>query len=370
VNSQNIPVIVITGGPCAGKSTALNYIPEKLWAYGISSVTVPETATELLMNNVRVNQDGLSQSDFEYHLMMMMIEKEARYLEILKNYPNNKKVLICDRGLMDARPYLSPGEFEAVIEAMGLSTGQIFQRYSAVFHLITAASGAPSFYTKENNNARIENVEQAIQKDEENKNAWTGHPHLRIIDNSTDFEGKMKRLLQAICHHLGVPEPLEIERRFLVDPISASRICEHIKVAKVPIEQCYLKSAKDGHVRVRRWGDQGSASYYRTIKRRISEGTRTETESSISPREYFGAIQNEKDERFEIIQKIRHCFIWQNQYFELDIFTEPEWCRGIAILEIELTNFNDEVLLPPFININSEITGNKKLGNRELARKR
>ena len=28
--------------------------------------------------------------------------------------------------------------------------------------------------------------------------AWTGHPHLRIIDKSTNFEGKMQRLINEI----------------------------------------------------------------------------------------------------------------------------------------------------------------------------
>ena len=32
--------------------------------------------------------------------------------------------------------------------------------------------------------------------------AWTGHPHLRVIDNSTDFEDKMKRLIAEIASFL------------------------------------------------------------------------------------------------------------------------------------------------------------------------
>ena len=29
-------------------------------------------------------------------------------------------------------------------------------------------------------------------------NAWVGHPRLRIFDNSTDFEGKVERVLKEI----------------------------------------------------------------------------------------------------------------------------------------------------------------------------
>ena len=48
--------------------------------------------------------------------------------------------------------------------------------------------------------------------------AWTGHPHLRIIDNSTEFEDKLKRLIAEISSFLGEPEPYEIERKFGIAP--------------------------------------------------------------------------------------------------------------------------------------------------------
>lgn len=43
--------------------------------------------------------------------------------------------------------------------------------------------------------------------------AGTGHPHLRIIDNTLTFEDKMKKLIAEIASFLGEPEPYEIERR-------------------------------------------------------------------------------------------------------------------------------------------------------------
>ena len=89
--------------------------------------------------------------------------------------------------------------------------------YDAVFHLVTAAKGAQEFYTLANNQARTETAEQAAAMDDKLIAAWTGHPHLRIIDNSTDFEAKMKRLIAEIAAFLGEPEPYEIERKFLIE---------------------------------------------------------------------------------------------------------------------------------------------------------
>jgi hypothetical protein len=58
------------------------------------------------------------------------------------------------------------------------------RRYIAVFHLVTAASGAEKFYTLDNNGIRIESVEQARAIDEKTCRAWIGHPKLFVIGKS------------------------------------------------------------------------------------------------------------------------------------------------------------------------------------------
>ena len=80
----------------------------------------------------------------------------------------------------------------------------------------SAAKGAEAFYTIANNQARTETPEQARELDDKLIAAWTGHPYLRVIDNSSTFEDKMKRLLSEISAFLGEPEPIEIERKFLI----------------------------------------------------------------------------------------------------------------------------------------------------------
>ena len=43
-----------------------------------------------------------------------------------------------------------------------------------------------------------------------------GRP-LRIIDNATNFDNKLKRLMAEITAFLGEPEPLGTERNFLIE---------------------------------------------------------------------------------------------------------------------------------------------------------
>jgi hypothetical protein len=51
-------------------------------------------------------------------------------------------------------------------------------------HLVTAAKGAPEFFTNSNNEARSETIDEAIALDKKLINAWVGHPHFSIIENN------------------------------------------------------------------------------------------------------------------------------------------------------------------------------------------
>lgn len=132
------------------------------------------------------------------------------------------------------------------------------------------------------------------------------------------------------------------------------------------IEQAYLQQENEGEelrIRMRRIGD--GATCYLTRKRQIGPGVRSETEKIISLEEYM-ALKSKRDTKREVIEKKRICFVWQNQYFELDIFTRP---RALMLLEIELTDLQTEVSLPPFLKIEKEVTGDTKYSNHNLALK-
>ena len=49
---NRISKIVITGGPCAGKSTAMSWIRNAFSHRGYTVLIVPETATELITGGV------------------------------------------------------------------------------------------------------------------------------------------------------------------------------------------------------------------------------------------------------------------------------------------------------------------------------
>ena len=74
--------------------------------------------------------------------------------------------------------------------------------------MVTAADGAEAYYTLENNAARSEDAATAVALDRKTQKAWSGHAHHYVFDNSTDFEGKLKRVVDRISSFVGLPSNL------------------------------------------------------------------------------------------------------------------------------------------------------------------
>lgn len=62
-NHSRVRKICITGGPCAGKTTGLNFLAEKLKERGFAVYIVPEAATTLFMGGGMLDLDNYSAED-------------------------------------------------------------------------------------------------------------------------------------------------------------------------------------------------------------------------------------------------------------------------------------------------------------------
>lgn len=368
---MSITKIVITGGPCSGKTTGMSYLVEKLRDLGITVFVVPEIATELILGGFNPKLASNAQLvKFEKLIIKSQIYHENIILELAKDAKSQgqRVVILHDRGVMDARAYVENNEFQAILDNLQKTVvGLRDRRYDAVIHMVTAADGAADFYTLDNNCARQEtNLKDAIKVCKSTKNAWIGHPHLRVIDNSTGFEDKIRRVLQEACQVLGVPTPVERERKFLV---SKFRLPRNLAVQKITIEQHYLKSdEKDVEERVRKRGQDGSFVYYYTRKTPTKDKSiRLETERQITGYEYLKSIKNESNPDCQKIVKKRHCFLWNNIYYELDVIEIPKRHKSLTFLEIEMTDQNQELIIPKFIQIDREVTGEKRYSNFGLS---
>lgn len=360
--SVKITKIVITGGPSAGKTTGLSWIQNEFTKLGYTVLFVPETATELISGGVTPWGCG-SNLDYQKCQMRLQLEKERLFEQAAKTMKAEKVLIVCDRGTMDNRAYMNELEFSQVLNEVGSDEIQLRDSYDAVFHMVTAAKGAEKFYTTENNSARTETVEQAAALDDKLIAAWTGHPHLRVIDNSTNFEDKLKRLIAEIRSFLGEPEPMEIERKFLIEYPDIKWLESLPNCRKVDIIQTYLVSGNGDELRVRQRGENGSYICFKTRKRLIDGMKRIELEERLSQEEYMRLLM-EADPTKRPIRKTRYCLTWDNQYFEIDVY--PFW-NDRAVAEIELSDENTPIRFPKELKVIREVTDDPAYKNAALA---
>ncbi len=370
----------IAGASCAGKSTAVVRISEKIPVMtGWDVYRIPESFTTFVelygmpLNDIFKGGDRKAVWEAERLLIQNTVGTCNQAYGLAQLLDRNSLILI-DKPVNDYEVYFGgdaygEDQFRNILwEACRLTREGSFALCDAVIKLTTAAKGAERFFTNANNSARRETLEEARRMDDLLEGAYNGHGHLRIIDNSTDFEGKMNRVIREVCHLLGFPEPLEIERKYRVEAPDLAAF--PVPVRTVFIEQAYVMSEPgEEQVRIRRRSTDGVRfTYYRTEKRHYDGvGQRIEIEKEISWREYHTLLCERRDPLREIIVKDRHCFAWAGQYFELDAFRSPAIKDNL--LEVELTDIAQDVVLPPFIKVLEEVTDDPRWTNWELSQR-
>ena len=179
------------------------------------------------------------------------------------------------------------------------------------------------------------------------------------------FQNKLNRLLNEVKGFLGIPEPLEIERKFLIEMPDLIFLNSLKTCRKIPITQAYLSTSEEGKFRVRKRGEGENAIFIKTVKHKINDLIRIEIESLIPESEFYGYLFDKKSVQ-GIISKDRYCIAWNSTYYELDVY--PFW-QDKAILEIELLDENQPYELPDFVKLIREVSFEKEYRNKALAQK-
>lgn len=193
--------IVLTGGACGGKTTALTALAHLLRTRGQHVVTVPEAFTMIVSRGVSgvgemVRADGIANCDFQRTLFTNIRDIRAHTRSAVAQL-HHTTVILYDRAELDALAFHDHSCFDDLSAEYDTTMTAIRDSYDAVMHLVTTADGAESFYTQMTNDARWESVDEAKASDGRLFEAWSQHPRHVRIDNSTDFDGKLARLLEA-----------------------------------------------------------------------------------------------------------------------------------------------------------------------------
>lgn len=159
--------------------------------------------------------------------------------------------------------------------------------------------------------------------------------------------------------------PREIERKYLIlmpDKVKLSLIpgCEATEIV-----QTYLTEEGDGFGRrIRKRGNAARGySFTLTKKKAVGFGERIELEEEISPERYHELLKETAPEK-QPVCKVRYCFTFRKQLFELDVYAFSE---TLATLEIELPHIDTPVQIPSFLHVLKDVTGDERYTNYALS---
>eukprot|EP00927_Polykrikos_kofoidii_P068464 TRINITY_DN63827_c0_g1_i1.p1 TRINITY_DN63827_c0_g1~~TRINITY_DN63827_c0_g1_i1.p1 ORF type:complete len:304 (+),score=38.40 TRINITY_DN63827_c0_g1_i1:110-1021(+) len=203
--------IVLTGGPCAGKSSVLDHLRTKATKKGFDIISAPEVATLILNTGYLFPPSSDQVRLFQTSIAKLQLAME-RNLLMLAQATGRSTIVVFDRGILDGKVYLNTQE-EWVRIRDQLETSQggpvdddyCLSRYDGVIHLVTAADGAEKFYKSGHTFddagravVRAEDKEQACQLDKKLQDVWSKHPKQIIIKNTPGgFEAKIQASVAA-----------------------------------------------------------------------------------------------------------------------------------------------------------------------------
>ena len=362
---KRITRIVLTGGPAAGKTTLISRILHEFKQEdGWRVITIPETATELISGfGIRPFGGCMSMLQFQDFVVADQIHKEQLALRAAEVVAEENILIIYDRALMDDKAYVTDEEFAEVLARFdGRTEAGVLAGYDAVLHLVTCAKGAEFAYNL-GNEARTESLESAREMDDRTLRAWSGHPNLRIIDNSVDFDDKMNRALREIYRVLGEPEPMAKKRKYLIErPYMAAFTAAHNAIA-LEMMQTYLAPTQPNvERRIRQQKNGEDYLYFYTEKHLMDDGAKWDTEKPISEKQYIRYLM-ECDSSLHSVRKVKHRFVHDGCRMEIDVYPFSD---DRAVLFVYAGD--GQASLPEELRIIREVTGDPAYKNRQLAR--
>jgi len=404
---------VLTGGPCSGKTTALDRLQQYLSERGFRVFVVPEAATMLFLNGASPNDFGRYPKcgvAFQRFVLRTQVHLEDNIAEYAKATMQNC-VLLCDRGLMDGAAYVTPDEFAGLLKGEGLDIVSARDtRYNAILHLVTCADGAQAHYTLDNNQARHETPDEARAKDAATQGAWVGHAHHVVIDNAEgkSFEKKMQQLVATVAGFVGLrPTPRRTTVFRVLEMPNMDELpdsCRVFNVVKTMLEggpddedtsgsdglggslndlgppdipeatplrralsgfsETASENGEDGgrvlysFVRKRSsaLGD-GADAYGLTTVRELPGGEQVETKQVIGKRVYEVLTRSADPTRVTIKQR-RYCFMWKRNAFSIIQYLSPK--KGLMLLRCQ-SEGGTEPEVPAFLAVGPMEEGEEKL---------
>lgn len=127
--NDNLHKICITGGPCAGKTTALAMLQSDLLQLGFVVLTVPEAATILMKGGAMIVSSHFSKAQglkFQKALIRLQIALEQSFTDLgMMIVQKQETCILIDRGLMDGSAYVDKTQWKGLLDELGVTSVQL-----------------------------------------------------------------------------------------------------------------------------------------------------------------------------------------------------------------------------------------------------
>lgn len=190
--------IVLTGGPCTGKTTVLDNIRDYYSKNGFRVIVVSETATEIINDGIKCfGIDKLVDVvDFQELVLRLQLLKEDIVDSVVRYKTDEDILVVYDRGTLDGEAYVNPEIFSKVMKRVdpSLTREKLLSRYDMVLVLI----GDKSFYTLETNSARKESADEALEIGKKTLMSWVEHDNLKLVFPKDTMKEKTNEVIEDI----------------------------------------------------------------------------------------------------------------------------------------------------------------------------
>jgi len=189
--------IVLTGGPCAGKSTVFESVKKQLEKEGYYVICVPETAREYIKNGVQADSARAHTLLFQDIMFTGQVTKEEnseRYADFINH--DKDIIILYDRAIMDNRAYLNKEDYDNLLAKHHYKELDIIDKYDLVIDLVSTATLKPESYIMDKE--RHETKEEAAANDICITNAWLLHRNFKLVKPTETLEEKSEIVLQLI----------------------------------------------------------------------------------------------------------------------------------------------------------------------------
>lgn len=186
--------ILITGGACAGKTTSLEVIDSYLREKGYKVIIIDEVPTDLINKGISYNKIG--KIEFIELVIKIQINNE---IECFEKYNNEEKtIVIFDGSPLDCLKFISEDELEVILKKHDLDMNKIVNRYDAIIFLQTIAKKYPELYSNENNNARLTDINLAIERNDKLEKYYNKLEKVSCIECENDINIKNNNIKKII----------------------------------------------------------------------------------------------------------------------------------------------------------------------------